>query len=222
MTGNVVEQYMGTGSVDYTQAAFAGATGGLFSYGLNKVVGAVSGNSAFSNGTFSNAIKQGVNGFKNFMLQEDGYIDISGTVGKGGTAGVSEAAEWSSERGIYEVGYRAQLEKGIDYPGVSDARHFQEANRQLHEAFQADPTFAQRMEEVYPGIVDGVKPGSRGAFPRKAPTPDVTWHHNPYEEGALDLVPYDQHTSEGPIQDILHPDNKGGMEKWGGGRKRTK
>lgn len=40
------------------------------------------------------------------------------------------------------------------YPDVSDARHFQDAKRQLHEVFQADSKFAQNMERLYPGIID--------------------------------------------------------------------
>ncbi|WP_159887524.1 S-layer homology domain-containing protein [Paenibacillus puerhi] len=125
---------------------------------------------------------------------------------------------WSPESGFYEVGFEAKLKKGKDYPGVSDARHFQEANKQLNERFQQDPKFAEKMEKIYPGIVDGVKPGARGAYPRRAPTNDVTWHHHPTEEGNLQLVPRDQHTAKGNVQNVLHPDNKGGMENWGGGR----
>ncbi|RJG25499.1 hypothetical protein DQX05_05200 [Paenibacillus thiaminolyticus] len=160
------------------------------------------------------------------------YVDPSGyssqNVGCGGGGkkegpygGTNDPQQWSSDKGIYSVAYEVKLPKHM-YPGVSDARHFQEANRQLHEAFQVDPRFAQKMEALYPGITDGVKPGKRGAFPRKAPTQDVTWHHEPSREGILQLVPYDQHTAKGKIQGIFHPDGKGGMENWGGGRKRKK
>ena len=32
----------------------------------------------------------------------------------------------------YEVGFEAKLQKGVHFPGVSRPKHFQEANRQLH------------------------------------------------------------------------------------------
>jgi hypothetical protein len=78
-----------------------------------------------------------------------------------GLKGMGKTAEWSSEKGIYEVGFETRLEKGVDYPNVSDARHFQTANKQLYEAFQADSEFAQEMERIYLGIIDGVQPGAR-------------------------------------------------------------
>ena len=134
----------------------------------------------------------------------------------GGT-GVSDVAKWSSEKGIYSVGYEVNLPKDM-YPNISSTRHFQEANKQLYEAFQKDSGFAQQMEELYPGINNGVQPGARGAFSRKPPTDDVTWHHHPDREGVMQLMPFEQHTAKGPIQSILHPDRKGGMENWGGGR----
>lgn len=119
--------------------------------------------------------------------------------------------------GIYSVGYEVNLAKDM-YPDVSSPRHFQEANRQLYEAFQKDSTFAQQMEELYPGINKGVEPGARGASSRNAPTKDVTWHHNAEREGVLQLVPRSQHKASGLIQNILHPEGRGGMENWGGGR----
>lgn len=123
----------------------------------------------------------------------------------------------NSESGIYSVAYEAQLPDDM-YPGVSAPRHFQEANRQLHEQFQKDPVFAQQMEQLYPGINEGVQPGARGAYPRKPPTQDVTWHHEANREGVMQLVPREQHRAPGNIQSVLHPNNRGGMENWGGGR----
>jgi hypothetical protein len=35
----------------------------------------------------------------------------------------------------------------------------------------------KNMEELHPGITEGIQPGARGAYPRRAPTQDVTWHH---------------------------------------------
>ncbi len=119
------------------------------------------------------------------------------------------------------VVYEVELPSNM-YPGSSDERHFQEANKQLYNAFQADPEFAQLMESIYPGIVEGVKPGKRGAFSRKAPTKDVTWHHEATRSDILQLIPIEQHRAKGKIQSILHPQGRGGMENWGGGRKRKK
>jgi len=102
------------------------------------------------------------------------------------------------------------------YPGVSRRRHNQISNQALHEVFETDPAFATRMENLYPGIVDGVRPGSRGAFPDGRPTPDVTWHHGT-EPGQMQLVPRDQHIAPGPVQDSLHPgpNRGGGFADWG-------
>ncbi|MDP4147489.1 MAG: hypothetical protein Q8936_23975, partial [Bacillota bacterium] len=131
--------------------------------------------------------------------------------------GQADASKWSSEKGIYSVAYEVNLPKDM-YPGVSDAKHFQEANRQLYNAFQSDASFAQSMEELYPGIIDGVKPGKRGAFPRQAPTKDVSWNHEANREGVLQLIPREQHQAKGLIQSIFHPNGRGGMQNWGGGR----
>jgi hypothetical protein len=76
--------------------------------------------------------------------------------------------------------------------------------------------------EMYPGIIEGVQPGKRGAYPGKAPTPEVTWHHEPNREGVLQLMPIDQHRAKEEIQSVLHSEKKVGMENWVGGRKRKK
>lgn len=100
------------------------------------------------------------------------------------------------------------------YPGVSRQRHNQIANESLHNKFESDHDFAVKMEAQYPGIVEGVKPGSRGAFPRTSPTQDVTWHHSA-DKGKLELLPIDHHTASGAVQNTLHPDGKGGFSNWG-------
>ncbi|MGR2741108.1 DUF637 domain-containing protein, partial [Billgrantia sp. Q4P2] len=114
---------------------------------------------------------------------------------------------------FYSNAYEIQL-PGTAYPGVSRQRHNQLSNQALHEAFQADPGFASRMEGLYPGIVKGVSPGPRGAFSRSAPTPDVTWHHSD-TPGQMQLIPRDQHTAPGPVQETLHPSGSGGYFNWG-------
>lgn len=101
---------------------------------------------------------------------------------------------------------------------ISDTRHFQEANRQLYETFRANSEFAKQMEELYPGINNGIQPRARGSFSPYPPAKGVTWHHNAEREGVLQLVNRSQHKAHGFIQKILHPDGRGGMEIWGGGR----
>jgi hypothetical protein len=113
----------------------------------------------------------------------------------------------------YSVATEVQLPTSA-YPGVSRQRHNQISNQALHEAFEADPAYAAQMESLYPGIVDGVRPGPRGAFPRSAPTSDVTWHHGT-QPGQMQLVPIDQHTAPGPVQGSLHPNGSGGFADWG-------
>ena len=139
----------------------------------------------------------------------------------GGNDSKSGRDTWNGDKQIYSVAYEVELPSDM-YPGVSDARHFQEANRQLHEAFERNPQFAQAMETLYPGIIEGVKLGKRGAYPRTHPTKEVTWHHEANRAGILQLMPINQHRAKGKIQSILHPNGKGGMENWGGGRKRKK
>ncbi|TVT34678.1 type IV secretion protein Rhs [Amycolatopsis rhizosphaerae] len=120
----------------------------------------------------------------------------------------------------YSVAYEAQLDPAKDFPGRSDKHHFAVGNRQLHAAFESDPAFAKAMNEQYPGIVDNVKPGPRGAFPRTSPHEDLTWHHEANRPGTLQLVPRAHHAGPGPVQGSLHPGGRGGMENWGGGRRR--
>ena len=118
------------------------------------------------------------------------------------------------DSGHYSVVYEVRLQRPTHFPGKSETTHLQHANRQLHELFQANPQLAQRMESMYPGIIRGVRPGTRGAFPRRAPISDLTWHHA-QEVGVLQLVRRSQHISPGPIQESLHPGGRGGMDVWG-------
>lgn len=122
----------------------------------------------------------------------------------------------------YSVYSEAQLKQGIDYPGRSDKAHFQSSNKQLYEQFQENPDYAEAMEAKFPGINQNVQPGPRGAHSRAAPHQDLTWHHHPEKEGVMQLVPKAQHQAPGPVQNTLHPNGKGGMENWGGGRNKGK
>ncbi|MEZ8639220.1 HNH endonuclease [Vibrio splendidus] len=114
------------------------------------------------------------------------------------------------------MSFDTKLSKDM-YPGRSDKAHFQQANQNLHQQMKADPEFANMMETLHPGITKGVQPGARGAYPRRAPTKDVTWHHG-VEPGNMQLVPRSQHSAPGAVQETLHPGGVGGMSTWGGGR----
>jgi RHS repeat-associated protein len=118
----------------------------------------------------------------------------------------------------YSVAFEARLQRNADYPGRSDGHHFAVGNRQLHEAFESDPSFASSMDQLYPGIVNKVRPGPRGGFHRGAPHKLLTWHHEANREGVLQLIPREHHRAPGPVQASLHPGQRGGMETWGGGR----
>ncbi|MDI2590369.1 DUF6531 domain-containing protein [Pseudomonas sp. 681] len=119
----------------------------------------------------------------------------------------------------YSVAYEATLEKDVHYPGRSDLSHFQEGNKQLYNSMNSDPIYKDHMESAYPGIYEKVSPGPKGAHARSKPHPLLTWHHDAYREGVLQLIPTAQHRSGGVVADVLHPGQKGGMEIWGGGRK---
>jgi RHS repeat-associated protein len=158
----------------------------------------------------------------------DGYVDnpLHRIDPLGLTTSCTDPPPRPADSPAYSVAFEAELDPG-HYPGRSENFHFSEGNRQLHQAFQSDPAFARAMEEMYPGIVDGVAPGPRGGFPRRGPIPGVdgdppplTWHHHPTREGVLQLIPYEHHRAPGPVQGSLHPDGRGGMENWGGGRRR--
>lgn len=105
----------------------------------------------------------------------------------------------------------AQLSPGTAYPGKPRGFHFQQANRQLIEAMDADPGFAQQIESLIPGVRGQlVKPRS---FSREPPT-DWAWHHHA-DTGVLELVPRVQHEAAGRLQQLFHPGGRGGMNIWG-------
>lgn len=109
-------------------------------------------------------------------------------------AGCVNASGRQLESSLYSVAYEARLTgNGTHYSGRSDKFHFQESNQQLHQAMRSDPAFAQGMEQMYPGITQGVSQGPCGAYPRRSPHPDLTWHHNANDEAAMQLVPISQH-----------------------------
>ena len=120
----------------------------------------------------------------------------------------------------YSVEFSAQLSEDL-YPGRSENAHFADANRQLYEAIQGDTEFGAALESRYPGITEHVTPGPRGGYSRTPPTEQgLTWHHHPENAGVLELVPQAHHAAPGPVQTLLHPEQRGGMVNWGGGRRR--
>lgn len=115
----------------------------------------------------------------------------------------------------YSVVNEVQLRPGT-YT-ASDANHFRQANRQLYEMMQENPSLASSLESQYPGITSHVTPGPRGGVADTSP-PGLTWHHDPNIPGQLQLVPRIHHQAPGPVQNTLHPQQQGGREIWGGGR----
>ncbi len=146
-----------------------------------------------------------------------GWVDPFGLAGGKGNKGELDGSGRPLASPRYSVAFETKIDSKF-YPGRSDKVHFQEANRNLHEAMKADPIFAKKLEDMYPGITQGVQPGPRGAYPRRSPLPELTWHHEASQPGVMQLVPIKQHQAPGVVQDFLHPGGKGGMSNWGGGR----
>lgn len=114
-------------------------------------------------------------------------------------------------RNAASTAFEARLPSSM-YPDVAARLHFREANSQLLRAMDADAGFAQMMDDLIPGIRGQLE------LPRSISTRAPhgwTWHHAD-EAGLLQLVPSNQHWDP-VLWRILHPDNKGGMAKWGGG-----
>ncbi|WP_038179715.1 S-type pyocin domain-containing protein [Vibrio rhizosphaerae] len=108
----------------------------------------------------------------------------------------------------YSAGFKTTLSPD-SYPGVSRARHFQEANENLLQQMEKDPEFAEKMRLL--GI--HLERTPRGLAPRRPPD-GWTWHHE-IGKGEMILVPRSQHTIGSEEWDVLHPKNKGGYAIWG-------
>ena len=81
-----------------------------------------------------------------------------------------------------------------------------------------DKSFAQTIESMYPGITKAVSSGPRGAFRMQPPTEfGLTWHHSFQDRGFLELIARKHHVVKGPVQGLLHPNQKGGQYAWGEG-----
>jgi RHS repeat-associated protein len=114
----------------------------------------------------------------------------------------------------YSVAFEARLPSSLWT--ASREAHFAAANKALYEAMSADPSFAAEMEEMIPGVTQGVAPGPRGAFKRSSPSVLWTWHHAA-EPGVMQLVPAIQHETGGIWQTIFHAGGAGGFSIWGPG-----
>jgi hypothetical protein len=111
----------------------------------------------------------------------------------------------------YSVAYTAKLSPK-EYLGARPRYQFQQANRVLAAALDADPAFAGAMEGVIPGLREQLGGIGGGAFSRKPPA-GWTWHHG-FEPGTFELMPTWQHRSA-RFWPILHPENRGGQSRWG-------
>uniref|UniRef100_UPI002EDB8BA3 HNH endonuclease n=1 Tax=Enterobacterales TaxID=91347 RepID=UPI002EDB8BA3 len=128
---------------------------------------------------------------------------------------VSNPLKWIDPLGLckgdgsaYSTAYEMRLSK-TSYPGVSRARHFQEANESLLNAMESDPGFASQMQNL--GV--NLERTPTGLAPRQPPA-GWTWHHE-LDEGTMRLVPRSQHTPGSEYWKALHPDGHGGYAVWG-------
>ncbi|MCW8346083.1 S-type pyocin domain-containing protein [Vibrio sp. ZSDZ65] len=108
----------------------------------------------------------------------------------------------------YSSGFKTFLSPD-SYPGVSRARHFQEANENLLKMIESDQGFASQMESLNIKL----ERTATGLAPRRPPK-GWTWHHE-REKGSMVLVPREQHTIGSDEWGVLHPENKGGYSIWG-------
>ncbi|WP_205873675.1 RHS repeat-associated core domain-containing protein [Mycobacterium camsae] len=104
----------------------------------------------------------------------------------------------------------------------SDARHFQEANRQLYHQVLNSPDLLDFIESRYPGTMEHVTPSRvgedglpNGQFSRRPP-PGLTWHHHELP-GLMQLVDRIDHATR---HGDYHPKGYGGRAIWGGGSTR--
>jgi RHS repeat-associated protein len=109
---------------------------------------------------------------------------------------------------FYSVAFEVKLSP-TSYPGATRAAHAQEANEALLRAMEADPDFAQTVQNL--GI--DLQRRSTGLAPRESPT-DWSWQHA-QEPGVLQLVPRLQHEPGSIFQEALHPGGRGGYSIWG-------
>jgi len=121
------------------------------------------------------------------------------------------------ESPYYSTIFEARLTPNTHFPGKPERLHFQESNQQLYHFLESNPDLKMEFNTFYPGLYESIKPSQRGIYPNRPPQ-GLSWHHNTYEEGLIELIPRSHHQAAGPVHHNLHPNNKGGMEIWGGKR----
>ena len=111
---------------------------------------------------------------------------------------IVETAEGEKVKGVFpefESVFDAQLPEDLYHE--TDAKQFEEAQRQLKEKYDSDPEFRKQFSErAQYDIENG-----------NIPPYGYTWHHNE-ETGKMQLVDYDTHQKTG---------HTGGKAIWGGG-----
>ncbi|WP_414477536.1 HNH endonuclease [Photorhabdus khanii] len=112
----------------------------------------------------------------------------------------------------YSVWYQTDIP--ADLHSSSRPKHFNNANKQLYEAIQKNPSLAKSLP---PEIVAHVQLGPKGGFERTSP-PNHSWHHNAQDPTKIELIPRSQHQAPGAVQKNLHPNQEGGFKKLGSGK----
>ncbi len=95
--------------------------------------------------------------------------------------------------------------------GTGRRGHIREANENVLRRKESDPEYADLLQKL--GI--NLERNRWGDAPRTPPK-GWTWHHHPYEEGLVQLMPRTQHESR-LLQGVLHPFKygAGGFARWG-------
>ncbi len=128
-------------------------------------------------------------------------VDLSGSDSTGRPLKSSNYSVW------FETGIPEEIQSG------TRGQHFRNANQQLYEAIQTNPSLANALPQE---VVSHVQPGSRGGFSDTSP-PKHTWHHSAKDPTRIELVPRGQHRAPGPVQSSLHPNQEGGFKKLSNG-----
>jgi hypothetical protein len=123
--------------------------------------------------------------------------------------GIFSRKQLTPDGKYYSAAYEMTL-KPNSYPGISRARHFQEANEELLRYMEKNPDLAVMLEKDL-GIK--LERTARQLAPRDPPSGWV-WHHH-VQEGKMRLVPKSQHAPGSSFWEALHPDGRGGYAIWG-------
>jgi hypothetical protein len=95
--------------------------------------------------------------------------------------------------------------------GTGRVGHIREANENLLLKKESDPEYADLLQKL--GV--NLERNRWGGAPRRPPK-GWTWHHHPYQEGLVQLMPRSQHEAR-ELQAVLHPFKygAGGFARWG-------